>query len=75
MNNGKLHLVPNGRDHMRDQREEMKDLELARLHEVIEVMRQFCAHALQDCMHPKSVQAMALNRAIEMADRTLKGTR
>jgi hypothetical protein len=72
-NGGRLYWLPSAqvRDQAREWREEMKDLEVARLHEVIEVMRQFCEHALTQCMHPKSVQAMALNRAIEMANRAV----
>ncbi len=41
---------------------------IAHLHRVIDTMRQYCEHAKLDCMHQRSVQAMALTRAIEVAD-------
>jgi hypothetical protein len=59
-------------DHLRDQRDEAKDLELAHLHRTIEIMREYCEAALAACMHPKSGPALALRSAIMVAVRASK---
>lgn len=54
-----------------DARECRLVIEISKLHEAIGFMRAACEDAVKHCCHPGSIQARALEAAIEKAKETL----